>query len=400
MNRTNVDKNKRVLVALSGGVDSSVAAALLLRQLAEGQVEGAYMRCWSEGPYCTADADQADAAKVAATLGIPFHVFDFEKEYKDSVIDYFYSEYEAGRTPNPDVMCNKEIKFGIFLRKALELGFDYIATGHYARVENGNGYHLLTGRDANKDSILHRSKHKVSQYSRMLRPLRGLQNRNSGYQLLTGMDKEKDQSYFLYLLNQEALVHTIFPLGDLTKQKVRKLAKKFRLPTAEKPDSTGICFVGPARIKDFLLQKIKTKHGDIVNLDDKVLGKHIGLPFYTIGQREGLRISAPVPYYVAGKNIKENKLIVAPFGHVSLFKDRFTTQAPHWVAGVQPRLPKKVWVKLRYRAENTAAVINKVGAEKLEIVLEAPQRAITPGQAVVFYDGEKILGGAAVRDSL
>jgi len=374
MNRTNVDKNKRILVALSGGVDSSVAAALL--QKAGYNIEGAYMRCWSTGPYCTADADQADAAKVAATLGIPFHVFDFEKEYKDSVIDYFYSEYEAGRTPNPDVMCNKEIKFGIFLRKAVELGFDYIATGHYARIQNEE-LRIKNGKNV--------SSHTSSN--------------GTEFSLMKGKDVNKDQSYFLYLLGQEALARTIFPLGDFTKQKVRKLAKRFGLPTAEKPDSTGICFVGPARVKDFLLQKIKTRHGEIVNLDDKVLGKHIGLPFYTIGQRQGLRISAPVPYYVAGKNIKENKLIVAPFGHESLFKDRFTTQVPHWVEGVEPTLPKKVQVKLRYRAENISAVIHKVGVEELEVALEAPQRAITPGQAAVFYDGEKILGGAVVKNT-
>jgi len=378
MNRTNVDKNKRVLVALSGGVDSSVAAALLKEK--GFNIEGAYMRCWSTGPYCTADRDEADAAKVAATLGIPFHVFDFEKEYKDSVIDYFYSEYEAGRTPNPDVMCNKEIKFGLFLAKARELGFDYIATGHYARV-----------RSQISDLRLQKSKTDNSDE----RPSNTVR-----LELLTGLDSNKDQSYFLYLVGQEQLKHVLFPLGDFTKPQVRKLAKRFGLPTAEKPDSTGICFVGPARIKDFLLQKIKTRHGEIVNLDDKVLGKHIGLPFYTIGQRQGLRISAPVPYYVAGKNIKENKLIVAPFGHESLFKDRFTTQVPHWVEGVEPTLPKKVQVKLRYRAENISAVIHKVGVEELEVALEAPQRAITPGQAVVFYDGEKIIGGAAVRDSL
>ncbi|OGY26526.1 MAG: tRNA 2-thiouridine(34) synthase MnmA [Candidatus Woykebacteria bacterium RBG_16_44_10] len=368
MNSRNVKRNSRILVALSGGVDSSVAAALL--QKAGYNIEGAYMRCWSEGPYCTADADQADAAKVAATLGIPFHVFDFEKEYKNSVINYFYSEYEAGRTPNPDVICNKEIKFGIFLRKAIALGFDYVATGHYARIKNGRSGNSAASSNGAK------------------------------YELLAGKDTNKDQSYFLYLVGQEQLKHVLFPLGDLTKGQVRKLAKKFGLPTAEKPDSMGICFVGPARIKDFLRQKIKIRHGDVVNIEGKVLGRHIGLTFYTIGQREGLGISAPVPYYVASKNLKENKLVVVPFGHRSLFKDRFTTQAPHWVAGAQPKLPKKVQVKLRYRAENTAAVINKVGVNQLEVALEVPQRAITPGQAAVFYDGEKIIGGAAVRDSL
>lgn len=363
----NIKPNSKILVALSGGVDSSVAAALLIRQHSVSQVEGSYMRCWSEGPYCSADVDQADAAKVAATLGITFHVFNFEKEYKSRVIDYFYSEYEAGRTPNPDVMCNKEIKFGLFLAKAKKLGFDYIATGHYARITNGADYKLLVGKDDNKD-----------------------------------------QSYFLYLVGQEQLSNTLFPLGDLNKNQVRKLAKKFGLPTAEKPDSTGICFVGPAQIKEFLLQRIKTRHGDIVNLSGEVLGRHIGLPFYTIGQRQGLRISAAVPldrraqgtsvpYYVSDKNLKENKLIVVPFGHENLFKDRFTTESPHWVAGTEPKLPKKVQVKLRYRAKNADARINKVGGDGLEVTLDKDQRAITPGQSAVFYDGEKVIGGAVIR---
>ncbi len=350
-------RKSKILVGLSGGVDSSVAAALLQEQGYE--VEGAYMRCWSEGPYCNADADEADAARVAAKLNIPFQVINFEKEYKDKVIDYFYAEYAAGRTPNPDVMCNKEIKFGLFLNHARKRGFDYIATGHYARVTNGLGYNLRTGKDPNKD-----------------------------------------QSYFLYLVGQDQLAHALFPLGEMKKTQVRKLAKKYDLPTAEKPDSMGICFVGPADIRELLSQKIKPVKGDVVSMDGKVMGKHIGLAFYTIGQREGLGVSASVPYYVVDKNTKKNELIVAPFGHKSLFKDKFSARDTHWIAGVAPKFPKKVAVKLRYRAPNAVGSVRKLGGNRVEVKLSKPQRAITPGQSAVFYDGDKVIGGAVVMETV
>ncbi len=352
MNRS-VGKNSKILVALSGGVDSSVAAALL--KCAGNNVEGAYMRCWSEGSYCTADQDEADAAKVASSLEIPFHVFNFEKEYKKRVIDHFFAEYEAGRTPNPDVMCNKEIKFGLFLKRALELGFDYIATGHYARVTNGRTY-----------------------------------------QLLAGVDHEKDQSYFLYPVGQEQLARTLFPIGDLKKSEVRKLAKRFRLPTAERRESMGICFVGPAQIKEFLMQKISFSHGNIVSVAGDVLGRHIGLPFYTIGQREGLRISEPVPYYVVDKNMDENTLVAAPFGHQALYKRRFIAESPHWVEKA-PILPMKASVRLRHRAPTAKAAIKRGTKNELEVVLDKEARAVTPGQSAVFYKGNRVLGGAVVH---
>lgn len=357
MGNVTAAKNSKILVGLSGGVDSSVVAALL--QERGYKVEGAYMRCWSEGPYCTADKDEADATRVATKLDIPFQVINFEKEYKKKVIDYFYAEYEAGRTPNPDVMCNKEIKFGLFLNHARKRGFDYIATGHYVRVTNG-----------------------------------------SGYDLRTGIDESKDQSYFLYLVGQDQLAHALFPLGDLKKTQVRKLAKQYGLPTAEKPDSMGICFVGPVDIRELLTQKIKPKRGDVVSVDGKVMGEHIGLAFYTIGQREGLGVSARVPYYVVSKKAKKNELIVAPFGHASLFKDKFSARYTHWVAGVEPKFPKEVAVKLRYRAPNVAGIVRKLGGNRVEVKLNKAQRAITPGQSAVFYDGDKVIGGAVVESTM
>jgi tRNA-specific 2-thiouridylase len=346
---------KRVLIALSGGVDSSVAAVLLKKK--GYQVEAAFMRCWSEGPYCSVEQDQTDGGRVAAMLDIPFHIFDFEKEYKKWVIDYFFAEYESGRTPNPDVMCNKEIKFGLFLDKARKMGFDYIATGHYARVTNSVGYHLLTGKD-----------------------------------------ESKDQSYFLFRIGQDQLAHVLFPLGELTKKEVRKLAKKFGLPTADKKDSVGICFVGPAEIKEFLMQKIKPRHGDIVSLSGKVLGQHIGLPFYTIGQREGLGISQTLPYYVAEKDMARNALIVVPIGHKGLFKKEFTAKDVHWVGGSPPRFPAKLQAKLRYRAQNIETTLSKVKNKGLKVILANPQRAITPGQSVVFYRDLQSLQPDGLRD--
>lgn len=348
------DKGKKVLVGLSGGVDSSVAAALLSKKGYE--VEGAYMQCWSQGPYCSTEKDRADANRVAAHLGIPFHIFNFEKEYKKAVLDYFFSEYEGGRTPNPDVICNKEIKFGLFLKEAMDLGFDYIATGHYARVTNGRGYHLLSG-----------------------------------------VDNSKDQSYFLYNLKQDQLAKVLFPIGDYKKGEVRKLANKLNLPTAEKPDSQGICFIGPVNVSQFLRENIKNNPGDIVSTDGEVLGKHDGLAFFTIGQREGVGVSRRVPHYVVEKRNDTNELVVAPVGSKKLFKDHLAASQVSWT-GVSPEAGDKVQARIRYRQPLVDATIDKVGEDTVSLSFNEPQRAVSPGQSVVIYRDLQSLRSDDLKD--
>ena len=346
-------KKQKVLVALSGGVDSSVVAALLLEKGYE--VEGAYMQCWSKGPYCSTQKDRADANRVAAHLGIPFHIFNFEKEYKKDVLDYFFAEYEAGRTPNPDVMCNKEIKFGLFLNKAMDMGFDFVATGHYARITNGRGYHLLSG-----------------------------------------VDNGKDQSYFLYNLKQDQLAKILFPIGDFKKSEVRELARKLGIPTAEKPDSQGICFIGPVNVSQFLRENIKNNSGDIVNIDGEILGSHDGLAFYTIGQREGVGVSRRVPHYVVEKKLKTNKLVVAPVGSEKLFKDHLVASQASWIES-SPKVGDKVQARIRYRQPLVDVTIDKIGENSVSLIFDEPQRAVSPGQSVVIYDNAELIGGAIIE---
>lgn len=348
------DDRIRVAVGLSGGVDSAVSAYLLKEQ--GYNVTGIYMQCWdSREDGCSADEDRVDALKVATHLGIPFKYLNFVHEYKTRVIDYFYSEYQAGRTPNPDVMCNKEIKFGMFLDWANKKGFDYVATGHYAQVKKV------------KDS----------------------------FDLLKGIDPKKDQSYFLYLLNQEQLSKTIFPLGEMTKDEVRQIAKDVGLHNADKPDSVGICFIGEVDIREFLKDKIETKVGEVVNKDGEVIGEHNGVQFYTVGQRHGFRVTKyhGLPLYVIGKNVEKNQLIVgyAKEGEVS----EFEVNELHWINKVLES-SFECEVRIRHLGEMYECKCEKI-ENTIIVKLENPVFGVAPGQSAVFYDGATALGGGTIQ---
>lgn len=338
----------KVFVGMSGGVDSSLTAALLKEQ--GYKVTGVYMKNWSQdlpGLKCPWADDLADAKRVAVQLDIDFEVFDFETEYKYKVVDYMVQEYRAGRTPNPDIMCNKEIKFRLFIDTALEKGADMIATGHYAQTKNGI---LMMAKDTNKD-----------------------------------------QTYFLYRVKGHDLKHTLFPLGHITKQEVRKMAIDRGLYTAQKPDSQGICFVGQIGIRDFLSQYVDTVNGDIIDRQTgKKIGAHDGAIFYTLGQRHGLDVGGGLPYYVVGKDIEKNEVYVSrDLGDESLWREEITLEDLHWI-NERPE-NEDIYVRVRHRAPLVPARLrgNKV-------TLQQPQRAVTPGQSIVMYDQNICLGGGIV----
>jgi len=339
---------EKVFVALSGGVDSSVAAALL-KEAGFGIV-GVHMICWDE---CEVVEERRDALRVALQLDIPFLTFDFREQYKTQVFDYMVSEYAAGRTPNPDVMCNREIKFGVFLKKALSLGADYIATGHYARL-----------RSADHEP-----------------------------QLLEGADKEKDQSYFLWALNKEQLKHCFFPLGDYTKPQVREMARRMRLPTANKKDSQGLCFVGKVNFGYFLRDLLPKRQGTVVTSKGTVVGQHDGIAFYTIGQRRGLGIGGGIPYYIAEKDLMTNTLIVGegPDDPI-LFKKGISVGCLKWLADF---CEGRCQVRIRYRQPKVSATVTRENGY-VRVFFDVPQRGVAPGQSAVFYDREKVLGGGIV----
>ncbi len=377
---------------MSGGVDSSVAALLLKNKGYD--VVGVYMKGWSLTG--CAEEDAKDARRVAGVLNIPFYVFDFEDEYKKLVVDYMVSGYASGITPNPDVMCNREIKFGLFFKKALALGADYITTGHYIRL-------------ANSQQRMANGKQLIASNNKLLA---------IGYKLLTAKDTNKDQSYFLWTLTQDQLKHCLFPIGNYTKPQVRTLAKKYGLPTAEKPDSQGVCFVGEIDVAGFLKEKLGKNPGPIKTIDGKTIGIHDGAIFYTIGQRKGIGIKGSLLgeqgkiYYVAAKDVDANTLWVAEGENQKLFSKELNVKELNWISGKQPKLPLKCLARIRYRQLLQNCVISSANSElktnkRIFVDFSSPQRAITPGQSAVFYlpsvalakEGDKsliMLGGGII----
>jgi len=368
---------------MSGGVDSSVAAALLKR--AGFDVVGIYMKM------CDGKKESEKLARlVAKKIGIPFYVLNIEKEFKKKVVDYFLAEYKKGNTPNPCIVCNKEIKFGFLINKALSLGADFVATGHYARTSLGSEFSAsVRAASAALTQFAVAGSLRETMPSHLARYAP-----NSLPRLFVGADKEKDQSYFLWQLSQEQLKHVMFPVGGYTKQEVRKLAKKFKLPTAETPESQEVCFIADAT-NNFLKKYLKTKPGKITNKTGKVLGKHNGLWFYTIGQRRGLEIPQG-PYYVVDKDFKKNILIVSK-NQKDLLKKELITGDVNWISGKEPKLPIRVKAKIRYRHNLASATISKIQNTIYKIRFSAPQRAVTPGQSVVFYKDSELMGGGIIK---
>ena len=351
---------ERVIVGLSGGVDSAVAALQLKQQGYD--VIGLFMKNWEDDDddeYCSSRVDLIDAAAVADRIGIDIEAVNFSAEYKDRVFANFLSEYQAGRTPNPDILCNAEIKFKSFLDHAIKLGADYIATGHYARLERADG----------------------------------------GVRLLKAHDLSKDQSYFLYRLNQAQLSKTLFPLGDLLKTKVREIAREHGLANHDKKDSTGICFIGERPFREFLSRYLPKEPGAMRTPEGKHVGEHQGLMYYTVGQRQGLGIGGPgEPWFVADKDRANNVLyVVQGHDHPALLKPTLNAGDCSWIAGAAPRESTAYGAKTRYRQQDARCRMATLDADECEVVFDEPQWAITPGQSVVVYDRDVCLGGGIIQ---
>lgn len=384
----------RVFVGMSGGVDSSVAAALLVEQ--GNDVTGVYMKNWSEdlpGMHCPWAEDVADAKRVAVGLGIDFQVFDFQKEYKQNVVDYMIREYQAGRTPNPDVMCNQEVKFKLFLEASLAAGAEYIATGHYARTFSPAGTVARSAPENFSGEL------KTFSGATPPRATRRADSCLSEGRLFRAHDDNKDQTYFLYRVTSEALAKTMFPLGDFTKAEVREMAKERGLWTASKKESMGICFVGQVGIREFLSEYVETSPGDIIDQPTgAVVGRHDGAIFYTLGQRHGLNVGGGLPYYVVGKDMAKNEVYVSrSIDDGNLWRKELTLTDVHWIN--QPLKDGTYQVRVRHRASLIKAevtCINNDASEKVTVKLSEPQRAVAPGQSAVIYDGEECLGGGII----
>jgi tRNA-specific 2-thiouridylase len=364
--QTQDNSQVKVVVGMSGGVDSSVSAYLLKEQ--GYQVEGLFMKNWEEDDndeYCAAAEDLKDAQAVSDKLGITLHTINFAAEYWDNVFEYFLAEYKAGRTPNPDIMCNKEIKFKAFLEfAAQELSADYIATGHYVQRSNGTG----------------------------------------NWQMLRGLDDNKDQSYFLYTLGEQHIAQTLFPIGHLDKPRVREIALEQNLVTHDKKDSTGICFIGERKFKDFLAQYLPAQPGDIETAEGKIIGKHDGLMYHTLGQRKGLLIGGmkeygEEPWYVVEKDIERNMLIVGQgANHPRLYSTGLLANQLHWIDRKGPQRPIRCSVKTRYRQQDIPCQIMPNTDGSILVEFDEPQKAVTPGQSAVFYQNEICLGGGIIEN--
>jgi tRNA-specific 2-thiouridylase len=354
-------KNKRVVLGMSGGVDSSVAALLLQQQGYE--VIGIFMKNWDdtdEFGHCTAEEDAEDVRKVCAQIGIPCYTVNFEKQYFDKVFTYFLDEYRLGRTPNPDVMCNREIKFGELLQKAIDLGADYLATGHYARIEQNDGETLL----------------------------------------LRGIDSNKDQTYFLHTLSPQQLSKAMFPIGHLPKSMVRDIALEAGLATAKKKDSTGVCFIGERNFKQFLSQYLPAQPGDMRTISGELKGRHDGLMYYTLGQRQGLGIGGSgngEPWFVADKDLAQNILyVVQGDSDQWLYSTALYATDVNWISGSKPTETFSCTAKFRYRQPDQAVQVTLDDSGHAEVIFAQAQKAVTPGQSVVFYDNEVCLGGGII----
>jgi tRNA-specific 2-thiouridylase len=355
------NSHKKVIVGLSGGVDSSVSAQVL--KLMGFETIGIFMKNWEEtddSGQCTSEIDAKDAQKIAEQVGIPYYSLNFVEEYRENVFQYFLDEYKKGHTPNPDILCNREIKFKVFYEKAMELGADYLATGHYCQHKEVNGQDLL----------------------------------------VKGVDQDKDQTYFLYTMQANVLKNVLFPIGHLEKPTVRKIAEDFKLATAAKKDSTGICFIGERNFKEFLSQYIKSQQGDFVHLDSgKVLGPHDGHSYYTNGQRKGLGLGGPGgPWFVVDKDIEKNIVyVVEGDKHPALYADELYAFEESWV-NERPTFPLKCSAKIRYRQKDQTCTVYEEG-DKLKVIFDSPQRAISPRQSIVFYQEDICLGGAVIEKS-
>lgn len=365
-NHRMISKKAKVFVAMSGGVDSSVSAALLKK--AGYDVTGVFIKVWMpDWIHCTWKEDRRDAMRVAAVLDIPFLTFDLEKEYKKEVVDYMISEYRSGRTPNPDVMCNQQIKFGSFFKKAKKAGANFIATGHYAQIKKS------------KDD----------------------------FELYEGKDKNKDQSYFLWGLSQNELKHVLFPVGHLQKDTVRKLAHQFKLPNADKKDSQGLCFIGKIEMREFLNHFIKEKQGKVLDEKGKVIGNHPGAFFFTIGQRHGFKINKKTPtdqpYYIVSKDVKRNLLVVSNRTKIRerLAKKECFISNTNWINSdflryIEKNTEGKLLARIRYRQEKQQCHLEKVNKNKFKVIFDRPQEGLAAGQSLVLYDKERCLGGGII----